>query len=142
MSMGAWADSITLVCEGLGQRTETNYSNSYQNNTGGELPKTYQTVSKSTKQFNTSMTLHIDTTAKSSWIKLPNQLRPFVVRNQEQFFFTELNTSEDEIKARFKLNMVHKPKISIDRLTGKIDYRGWGSFTGDCNKLENLEKKF
>jgi hypothetical protein len=55
----------------------------------------------------------------------------------------DLRISEDSITGKFKLNIINKPSMTIDRYSGVLSFRGKGvSFTGECNKVDREEKKF
>lgn len=50
-----------------------------------------------------------------------------------------LQITDDEITARFTINILNKPAVSIDRRSGTIDIHGFArfEFSGDCTRVEN-----
>ncbi len=54
----------------------------------------------------------------------------------------ELRVTEEMITGRLRENLVNKPGLRIDRMTGRIDLGGAYPFRGQCERDTQLERKF
>ena len=78
-------------------------------------------------------------------IDLPRQMVPIVHGGGDESWWPlyDLTVGDKGISARFRLNFVNAPRVTIDRMTGDIQIRGIGksSFAGNCERAET-ERKF
>lgn len=79
-------------------------------------------------------------------IRLPNSLIP-PIHSRGDHGWWELDTvnqGRDTITAQYRLNGLNKPRITIDRRSGRISIRGTApyTFTGTCDTVDNAERKF
>ena len=63
----------------------------------------------------------------------------------DKFELKNISVTDTEIKAEFRINFINKPKVTISRVTGKMEYKAMASpknFSGDCSVLDVSKKKF
>ena len=97
----------------------------------------------SRKSTKASVTVSID--EKENWIQLPNILLPPVKKKKpgNKYDLYNLEITDKEISGKFKINIINKPSMTIDRYTGVMTKKGFGStFDGQCEKVDLTEKKF
>jgi hypothetical protein len=87
----------------------------------------------------------VDLSVDGARVRLPATMTPALKIGDRDGWYalTDLSVSETAISGRFRLNIVNRPTVSIDRITGDIDIRGSGglSFQGQCAKAA-AEAKF
>lgn len=54
----------------------------------------------------------------------------------------ELKVTDEMITGRLRVNIVNKPGLRIDRMTGRMDLGGAYPFRGQCERDTALERKF
>ena len=129
------AESLQLICSGTGTGVST--SSVYD-------PTTGKTIGiNSRKSTKASVAVSID--EKENWIQLPNSLLPPVKKKKpgNKYDLYNLEITDKEISGKFKVNVFYKPSMTIDRYTGVMTMKGFGStFDGQCEKVDLTEKKF
>ena len=130
-----FAESLQLICSGIGTGVST--SSVYD-------PTTGKTIGiNSRKSTKASVTVSID--EKENWIQLPNILLPPVKKKKpgNKYDLYNLEITDKEISGKFKINIINKPSMTIDRYTGVMAMKGFGTtFDGQCEKVDLMEKKF
>ena len=135
LSGNVYSANLNLVCNGLGSKKSL--ITQYDNNTGTSTDVSY------TEQTNSDVNVSIG--EKGNWIQIPMHLLPRIKKKKanNKYDIYDLRISEDSITGKFKLNIINKPSMTIDRYSGVLSFRGKGlSFTGECNKVDREEKKF
>lgn len=79
-------------------------------------------------------------------IRLPTSLVP-PIHSRGDHGWWELDSvsrGRDTITAQYRLNGLNKPRITIDRRSGKISIRGTASygFSGSCDTVDNPQRRF
>ena len=127
--------NLNLECKGAGSIVSS--MTKYDQNTGTTSQTNYK------DRINSTINVYINN--NESWIQIPTSLLP-PIRNKKpnnKYDIYNLNILEDSITGKFKLNIANKPKITLDRYTGLLSYKGLGtSFTGKCKKVDRTKKKF
>ena len=140
---GQWFD-LGLVCHGEGQRPTlaTRYGYSWDYDRGRY---TYGNRTELAAQdFDASVMIQL-------WdgggrIRLPSKLIPPIHSRGDQGWW-ELDgvvRGRDAITAQYRLNGLNKPRLTIDRRSGRISIRGTAdyAFTGTCDTVDNTERRF
>lgn len=138
--------NIHLICTGSGSaaETETTYMNERtKTDTGKE--KSFGTVQQNvTKSFNG--TAYIDIIPPFARIRPPNAMVPTLSSGDEGWFeIKKLEITETEITGVIRFNILNKPKIRIDRLSGNVEISGpYSEFSGQAKAYdpEKAEKLF
>ena len=141
----AHADTLELICYGVARFSED--STGKVTTDDGWGGRTDSTVTVSGRgQSNAALGIRIH---DESWgeIKIPGELIPLLRSSSKDGWrpLSELALSETEIRARFVLNAINRPKVLIDRRTGFVELSGWGGgFRGNCEKAPDASapKKF
>lgn len=129
----ASAESLELICRGTARFQETGSVSSSTEVGYGNYASSNATVTTRGSAA-AVMGVRIDD-AGGGAAKLPSQLVPLLAGKSEDGWrpFTSLELSEDRIKATMSLNILNKPKLTIDRRTGDIEVSALQSgFTGAC----------
>ena len=142
------ADELNLVCKGEAtvpsNQVSTSTAQVYGNGTSASGTGT-NIISRDTQVY-AEIIVKINDDFNSGTISLPSVMRPPIGgKNIDTWDLKDLEVNENEIKGAFKINFLNKPKITISRITGRIEYKAgaWPkNFSGDCEKLDTSIKKF
>ncbi len=138
-----WFD-LGLVCFGEGQKPAlaTRYGYAWDYDRGRY---TYGNRTElSTQDFDASIMIQL-------WdgggrIRLPRNLIPPIHSRGENGWWEldGVNRGRDTITAQYRLNGLNKPRLMIDRRSGRISIRGSASyaFSGMCDTVDNAQRKF
>lgn len=130
---GAWGNDMTLVCYGGGARPSLSNGWQYEwNNRERRYTPRYGT------QLGTSgftADVQVQLTGGQGWIHLRGKMIPPInSRGSDGWWpLSDLSIDRDTITARYRLNGLNKPRLTIDRRSGRIDIRGQTSFSGSCD---------
>ncbi|MET0372609.1 MAG: hypothetical protein ABW039_14695 [Sphingobium sp.] len=138
-----WFD-IGLVCFGEGQRPAlaTRYGYSWDHDKGRYVYGNRTELS--TQDFDASVTIQL-------WdgggrIRLPNKLIPPIHSRGDNGWWEldKLMAGRDMITGEYRLNGLNKPKMTIDRRSGRISIRGTAdyAFSGTCDTIDNQQRRF
>lgn len=127
---------IALTCSGSGTATdsETTFTNTYDRKT-----KSYEhgtEMANVKRPYNGSSSVEISVGAAR--IKLPSaMIPPLETSNREGWFpIQDFSMNEREIKGTIRINILNKPKLLINRMTGTITLSGaYSDFTGQCERI-------
>lgn len=140
---GQWFDTA-LVCFGEGQRPAfaTRYGYTWDYNKGRY---TYGNRTELTPQdFDASVTVQL--WEGGGRIRLPNKLIPPIHSRGEHGWWElgKVSRNRDTITAEYRLNGLNKPRMTIDRRSGRISIRGTGdyAFRGECDTVDNQQRRF
>ena len=129
-------DRIALVCYGEGQRPTTTSHSGYE---WDEHEHRYVPRSRTewtTEQYDSSVTVEID--GDTGRIRPAKNMIPPIHGDNDRGWFdlTNLVVTRDEIRGVFKLNGANRPKVTINRLSGRINLDGLTKFNGSCDPID------
>lgn len=136
--------NLGLVCFGEGQKpalaTRYGYAWDYDQGRYAYGNRTELT----TQDFDASVMLQF--WEGGGRIRLPDTLIP-PIHSRGDHGWWELNNvmrDGDSITAEYRLNGLNKPRLTIDRRSGRISIRGAASyaFTGSCDTADNSQRRF
>lgn len=138
--------TVTLLCTGSGsvKETETTYVNQ-RVRSGDEKSSGFGTVQSTvSKSFNG--TAYVEIVEPFARIRPPNAMVPTLSSGEDGWFeIKKLEITENEITGVVRFNVLNKPKLRIDRLTGIMTLEGGlSSFEGECEPYdpETAKKRF
>ncbi|MBO9519628.1 MAG: hypothetical protein J7493_16330 [Porphyrobacter sp.] len=140
---GHWFD-IGLICFGEGQRpaAATRYGYTWDAEKGRYIYG--NSTELTTQDFDASVTIQL--WDDGGRIRLPEKLVPPIHSRGEDGWWEldNVSTGQNVITASYHLNGLNKPKITIDRGTGRISVRGSGdyAFNGVCDRAGSQERRF
>jgi len=127
-------NSLTLVCWGEGRRPTTNVSGGYawDSNRHKFVPHTY--LNNTTQEFDSEVQVELH----DDWgrIHLTGKLVPAIHSggNNGWWELENVHVGPDTITARYRLNGLNKPRVEIDRRSGRIKIVGATTFRGECEQ--------
>lgn len=138
-----WFD-IGLVCFGEGKRPTlaTRYGYTWDFDKGRYVYGNRTEIA--TQDFDASVMVQL-------WdgggrIRLPNALIPPIHSRGDHGWWEldNVSTGPNMINAEYRLNGLNKPKLVIDRRSGRISVRGAGdyAFSGTCDSADNQQRRF
>ncbi|MDC1171223.1 hypothetical protein OAT61_03035 [Gammaproteobacteria bacterium] len=149
-------EELMLSCEGVGSNVKSssinlNQNQTFNNSNSWDLNNsTSSTGNISTKEnFNASITVFFS--EKGSWIQMPLSLtsglnkmsNAFKKDKKNKWDMYDVDVTEEEFKGRFKLNVLNKPQVVVNRFSATIVMDGFGNgFNGKCKKIDTKEKQF
>ena len=139
LTTNAWAEGLTLECKGSASLNSAGVATTTTNT--GVLGTT---LVPRKNVFSSILLFYMDEENNSGWVKVPLAMQPGMKRKrkEEPFKLTDLSVTDSMIKARFKYK-VAKPKITIDRMSGVMEYSAFGvRFNGECSPVVITERKF
>jgi len=80
-------------------------------------------------------------------IRVPDGVKPRIRSGGEDGWWKlkDVRVGDNEIKAKFTLNFMNSPEVTIDRLSGHIAIRGKaGNFSGTCEPYDptTVQRRF
>lgn len=126
------SETLHLICVGSGVASRPTHANVSSFDANGNYR--YGSVTgRQAVPFEDQ--LNIDIEDDSGKIKMPRAMLPPAHGGQNGWFeITNLNSSENEITGTIKVNFMHKPKLRLDRISGRVNIGG--SFSGDCQPYD------
>jgi hypothetical protein len=136
----AAASDMHLVCSGAGSvaATQTSYANTYDSKT---KRYNYGTVNTSVRRpFSGSAEVNISDAGAR--IKLPSDMIPALSSDHDGWFpINDLMTDDRRISGTIKFNLLNKPELLIDRMTGQLTLKsGMEDFSGACQSIDAGDK--
>lgn len=135
---------LGLVCFGEGQRPQlgTRYGYSWDYDKGRY---TYGNRSElTTEDFDASVNVQL--WEGGGRIRLPKKLIPPIHSRGDHGWWEldAVNTNRNTITAEYRLNGLNKPKLTIDRRSGRISIRGAAdyAFSGTCDTVDSQARRF
>lgn len=138
-----WFD-IGLICFGEGKRptVATRYGYTWDYDKGR-----YQYGNRTeltTQDFDASVIIQI--WDDGGRIRLPSKLIPPIHSRGDHGWWEldNVSTGANTISAEYRLNGLNKPKLTIDRRSGRISIRGSAdyAFSGTCDSADSQQRKF
>ncbi|RZA29417.1 MAG: hypothetical protein EOP02_04585 [Proteobacteria bacterium] len=138
-----WFD-IGLICFGEGKRPSlgTRYGYTWDSDKGRYVYGNRTELT--TQDFDASVTIQL-------WdgggrIRLPDNLIPPIHSRGDHGWWEldDVSTGPNTITAQYRLNGLNKPRMTIDRRSGRISIRGSGdyAFSGTCDSVDSQERRF
>lgn len=127
-------DSITLICWGEGRKPGTGVSSGYawDHRRGKFVPQTY--IQNTTQEFDSEVQVELH----DDWgrIHLTGKLVPPIHSGGSNGWWEleNVHVGPDTITARYRLNGLNKPRVEIDRRSGRIRIDGIEKFRGECDQ--------
>ena len=147
-----FSESLTLICEGESKTVGIDTSRSSTNIYGDINARSNTTkINPKSIRSDASLIIHFNDLknckkgkCSSGWIDLPKHMHPPIGTRKDKIPLLDVVISKMQMKARFKLNLLNKPRIEINRSTGNISVKGLGNtgFSGGCVVYEESERKF
>ena len=126
-------DHIALVCYGSEEKLETESRDGYEWDGDKRRYVQRQGYDLTTKDRDTSVSIEID--GDRGRIKPAKDMVPLMHGDSDNGWFdiANLSVSSDTIRGDFKLNGLNRPKLTIDRRSGRITLEGLTNFRGTCD---------
>ena len=124
---------MTLVCYGGGARPSMGSGWQYEWNSRERRYTPRYGTQLGSSGFTADVQVQL--TGGQGWIHLRGKMIPPInSRGTDGWWpLTDLNVGRDVITARYRLNGLNKPRLTIDRRSGRIDINGQTSFSGSCD---------
>lgn len=127
-------NSLTLICWGEGRRPSTGVGSGYAWNRDRHrfVPNTY--TYNTTQEFDSEVQVELH----DDWgrIHLTGKLIPAIHSGGDNGWWEleNVHVGPDIITARYRLNGLNKPRVEIDRRSGRIKIDGIEKFRGECDQ--------
>jgi len=135
LSFDTSSNSLNLLCKGEATVADV-----------GQLAGDVTITSIESRKNYAEIILRFEDDFKKGFIQLPSVMRPNIGgKKTDTWELKDISSSDDEIKASFRMNFANKPNISISRVTGRMQYKSRAfprDFAGDCEVVNLEEKKF
>lgn len=125
--------SLTLICYGEGRKPGQNYRSGYEWNPRRGRYEYRGFIENGQQRFDSEVQIEIR--GRRGYIHLAGKLVPPInSRGQNGWWeLQNLNVTRDMITANYRLNGINKPKVKINRRSGRIAIDGIEKFRGDCD---------
>jgi hypothetical protein len=129
-------EHIALICYGEGERLSSEQKSGYEWDSDKRRYKPRSGYELTTQDYDTSVTVQID--GEVGRIRPAKNMLPPLHSDSDGGWYnlSSLSVSRDMIRAQFKLNGLNRPKLSIDRRSGRITLEGLTTFHGTCDPLD------
>jgi hypothetical protein len=127
-------NSLTLICWGEGRKPGTSVSTGYSwdHHRHKFVPQTY--LNNTTREFDSEVQVELH----DDWgrIHLTGKLVPPIHSGGSNGWWEleNVHVGPDTITARYRLNGLNKPRVEINRRTGRIRIDGIEKFRGECDQ--------
>lgn len=125
--------SLTLICYGEGSRPSQNYRSGYVWNSRKGRYEYGGVIENGTREFDSEV--QIELRGGSGFIHLSGKMIPPINSRGENGWWDlrDIKVTSDKITASYRLNGLNKPKIKINRRSGRITIDGIEDFRGECD---------
>ena len=135
LSFDMSSNTLSLLCKGEATVADV-----------GQLAGDVTVTSIESRKNYAEIILRFEDGFKKGFIQLPSIMRPNIGGKKiDTWELKDIISSDNEIKANFRINFANKPNISISRVTGRMEYKSRAfpkDFAGDCEVVNLEEKKF
>lgn len=135
---------LGLVCFGDGSKTGFASGTTWNWNRDRDRYESGNYTETRREVFDASLT--IQTWAGGGRIRLPKSLIPPINSRGDQGWWElrDVSVSPDTIRASYRLNGLNKPKLTIDRRSGRITVEGMSNygFRGTCDTIGHEPRRF
>ena len=138
---GDYREHIALLCYGEGERLSNEYRSGYEWDHDKHRYESRSGYELTTEDYDTSVEVQID--GDVGRIRPAKKMVPAMHSTSDGGWYelSELSISRDTIQGKFKFNGANRPKLSIDRRSGRITIEGMTNFKGSCDPLD-ADRKF
>jgi hypothetical protein len=137
------AVELGVVCFGDGQKPRTMTAYGWTWNPDRDRYDSAGRIELQTQAVDAALTIQI--WEDGGRIRLPRALIPPINSRGDHGWWdlTEVAVSRERITARYRLNSLNKPALTIDRRSGRIIIQGVSSygFRGECELLDHGERR-
>jgi hypothetical protein len=136
------AQSLTLSCDGQGSLVATQSGTVNQIDFKHKDQSQFGIVQTQTRRPFTG-TGTIEISSGTGRVRIPDPMIPVLLSGDTNGWYPieELFSNDREITGVVHINMLNKPKMRIDRTTGKLSLNGGMSdFAADCRALDTQAK--
>jgi hypothetical protein len=134
---------LHLACHGIASFTERSSGSAFVFNRRGDSASGFVGENH---RGEAEGDVYFDLLASGARIKLPGIMVPPIHTGDDHGWrpIHDLQVTDTEIIGRFEVNFINKPTLSINRVTGHIDLKGFSKmgFSGDCKPYEASARMF
>ena len=134
-------DRIALVCYGEGARPTTQTKSGYEwdDKQRRYVPRTR--TEWTTQQYDSSVTVEIN--GDSGRIRPARNMIPPIHSDSDGGWYdlSDVVVTHDQIRGQFKLNGANRPKLTINRQSGRISLDGLTKFKGSCDPIDDRDHR-
>lgn len=137
------AEALTLVCYGQGQHATYSSHYGYEWNNDSKRYVPMQRMESGTEQFNSGV--QFDFRDGMGRVHLTGKLVPPLNSGGTDGWWPleDIQMTPDRISARYRLNALSHPTVSIDRHNGLVEIKGSPGFSGKCDSGDwGAERRF
>jgi hypothetical protein len=131
-----YGDRLALVCYGEGQKPTATSRSGYEwdDHEHRYVPRTR--TEWTTQQYDSSVTVEID--GNTGRIRPAKNMIPPIHSDSDNGWYdlSDVEVGRDQIRGRFKLNGANRPKVTINRDSGRITLDGLTKFSGSCDPID------
>ncbi|WP_052263563.1 hypothetical protein [Comamonas thiooxydans] len=126
--------SLTLICYGEGRKPSVEAHSGYRWNPRRDRYEPINEVTNGTQGFDSEVQVEIS--GQRGRIHLTGKLVAPIHSgdNNNWWNLDDLQVNRDRITGRYAMNGLNKPKVDIDRLSGRIHIDGIEHFRGECDE--------
>lgn len=126
--------SLTLICYGEGSKPSVEAHSDYRWNSRRDRYEPVNEITNGVQGFDSEVQVEI--TGQRGRIHLTGKLIAPIHSggNNNWWNLDELQVNSDRITARYAMNGLNKPKVDIDRRSGRIHIDGIEHFKGECDE--------
>ncbi|MDR0216891.1 MAG: hypothetical protein LBJ15_23185 [Comamonas sp.] len=130
----AASPSLTLICYGEGRKPSVESRSGYRWNSRRDRYESIDEVTTSKEGFDAEVQVEIS--GQGGRIHLTGALVAPIHSGDNNHWWNldDLQVSSDRITGRYALNGLNKPKVDIDRRSGRIHIDGIEHFRGECDE--------
>lgn len=131
---GGGGGRLTLICWGEGQKPGTSFRSGYVWNDRTHRYESYSAMENVPQRFDS--TVQVELRGDRGSIRLAGKLIPPINSGGRDGWWDlyDVQMSRDRITAQYRLNGLNKPRVDIDRRTGRIAIDGIEHFRGTCDQ--------
>lgn len=130
---------LTLVCDGVGNTTSRQSAT-----VDAFTPNQRQVTVTGTERI--SERVMVSLAPGENRIRIPSTLLPPLRGRSDDGWrpLTDVTVDETTIRGRVNINLLNRPSVRIDRLTGSIELEGFAStrFSGQCEAVDPEARRF
>ena len=139
-------DDLMLSCVGVGTNTNSSKINLKQE---GSIASEISGSIRKKENFDATVTVLFS--EKGSWIQIPLSLtsglnkmsNAFKKDKKNKWDMYNIKVTDEEFKGKFKLNVVNRPQVIVNRFSATKIMDGLGNgFNGECTKVDNTKQQF
>lgn len=127
------SQNLTLICYGEGRRPTVESRSEYEWNDRRNRYEYRNRIESATKEFDSEV--QVDIRGTEGKIHLTGDLIAPLHSGGDNGWWSlyDLKVTSDEITGRYRMNALNKPRVRIDRRSGRIAIEGGTPFRGSCD---------